>query len=533
MWPLTRLLLQPAPTIVPPLLLVLLIVCARPTTATPPYVPLGPFSPLGFTLTSEWNGTCTREATIDVNRGNAASVFVAAAWCQVTGTAANSSIVEQWTKQLITSDYLRRIDVVRTFCNVNGRETDCQLRYSQPWTDVGERELTEPCMRRAAARRDVGAIHMFFFNCPHEPNCAMDWANTHQLGMAEASSWYSLPTSPPPPGFLNPANPGFWYRELQDEQWAGLQFAALNVYGPDIQDGTQLSALNQAMDQLAAEHREATQRAAAAVGAADAEAAEVNAIKVAPFFDSWEWGRAPAPWSPAPNLTQPDDAAATIYRLQWQPFFRQVNHSHLYHIHGRPALWMYNAGTLKPGDRMGDTLALMKGQFEREFGVQPYVLLDIGFDGGGVQDNVFHWDTLNDDGKQRTYTQHNLSLAHSMVKWDSLGRDALGQLSREATDADVLYRMHKGPEILSMVLNETAAVNVTTFATWNDIGEGTGIARQYDLYYQGQWLPPNYFMHLVRQAQCQPTTDAERRLAELAAAGNGRQRRRRASSESG
>ena len=34
-------------------------------------------------------------------------------------------------------------------------------------------------------------------------------------------------------------------------------------------------------------------------------------------------------------------------------------------------------------------------------------------------------------------------------------------------------------------------------------GEGTGINRNYDYYYQGQWLPPNAFMSLLRDAQCE------------------------------
>jgi len=94
-----------------------------------------------------------------------------------------------------------------------------------------------------------------------------------------------------------------------------------------------------------------------------------------------------------------------------------------------------------------------------------------------------------------------------MVKWDSLGRDALGALSREVSDLDGLYRIHKGPEILSLVLNKTSAqVDLLTLATWNDLGEGTAINRQLDYYYQGQWLPPNFFMNIVRQAQCQSTT---------------------------
>jgi hypothetical protein len=40
-------------------------------------------------------------------------------------------------------------------------------------------------------------------------------------------------------------------------------------------------------------------------------------------------------------------------------------------------------------------------------------------------------------------------------------------------------------------------------ATWNDLGEGTGITRNYDYYHQGEWLPPDTFMSRLRAAQCE------------------------------
>jgi hypothetical protein len=39
-------------------------------------------------------------------------------------------------------------------------------------------------------------------------------------------------------------------------------------------------------------------------------------------------------------------------------------------------------------------------------------------------------------------------------------------------------------------------------ATWNDLGEGTGITRNYDYYCRGAWLPPHAFMQLIRGSQC-------------------------------
>jgi hypothetical protein len=40
-------------------------------------------------------------------------------------------------------------------------------------------------------------------------------------------------------------------------------------------------------------------------------------------------------------------------------------------------------------------------------------------------------------------------------------------------------------------------------ATWNDLGEGTGIEHNYDYYAEGAWLPPNAFMQRIRASQCE------------------------------
>jgi hypothetical protein len=83
-----------------------------------------------------------------------------------------------------------------------------------------------------------------------------------------------------------------------------------------------------------------------------------------------------------------------------------------------------------------------------------------------------------------------------MVKWDSLGRDMPGAIANATT------RMFKGPQILSQVLGESAGANLLLLETWNDLGEGTGITRNYDYYVQGAWLTPDAFLNTIRATQC-------------------------------
>ncbi len=74
---------------------------------------------------------------------------------------------------------------------------------------------------------------MMFFNCPggFGSNCEMDWANTHSYGMDQSDPLYG--------GYATPSsNAGFFYRELMDARYAGLQFFLPNLYGPELSDGT-------------------------------------------------------------------------------------------------------------------------------------------------------------------------------------------------------------------------------------------------------------------------------------------------------
>jgi hypothetical protein len=141
----------------------------------------------------------------------------------------------------------------------------------------------------------------------------------------------------------------------------------------------------------------------------------------------------------------------------------------------------------------------LKQLFAADFGVEPFVAVDSAYfaDPGtaAVADSEFVWDTFN--GQSSHFDLTGVTHDHFMVKWDSLGRDHAGQI---ATSQDLIV---KGTDLLSQALQSSSASNLAVFATWNDLGEGTGINRNYDYYDQGQWLTPHAFMSLLRGAQCQ------------------------------
>ena len=115
-----------------------------------------------------------------------------------------------------------------------------------------------------------------------------------------------------------------------------------------------------------------------------------------------------------------------------------------------------------------------------------------------IADGEFQWDTItNDPGTGVSqWTTNGYTLANALVKWDSLGRDNPGAIATATT------RMFKGPQLLEKVLANSSSADVLVLATWNDLGEGTGINRNYDYYYQGQWMQPDAFMQIVRQTNC-------------------------------
>jgi hypothetical protein len=427
-----------------------------------------------FKLKPEWDGPCARAEAVDVDLGNAPDAFVRAAHCQITGEPAPADIVAKWTGRMHDDYYVRRIDVVRALCAASKRA--CKLAYSDPWVD--EPELGAPPERHT--KREIGAVLMFFFDCPGKTNCSMDWANTHAPGMDGPAP--SLGTKPGESVVYHPREVGFWRRELSDAKYAGLSFLMPNTYGPDIEDG-RLRPLNDALKSLD------------------------GPVKVAMFDDTWTWGQPEFGgvdvyrdvWKHKPDLTDPDKAAKTIFEHKWKPFFSQIDKKYWYRFAGRPFIYFYNAGTLEPRTRAAPVIARLKQLFKAEFGEEPFVDVDIAFFDDpampDVADARFKWMTF--DIPQRRYRSQlgGHVIDHAMVRWDAINRDRPGQL---ATKYD---RCVKGGQILERVLRDSQDAELLVLATWNDLGEGTGVDRNYDYYVDGHWLPPHHFMQLIRNSQ--------------------------------
>jgi hypothetical protein len=318
---------------------------------------------------------------------------------------------------------------------------------------------------------------MFFSNCPGGSNCGLDWANTHVEGMAFPHALYAFGAAND--GYYNPDNAGFWKRELLDARWAGLQFLLLNTYGPDLD---LLATLPQALTDIG------------------------GGIQIALFDDTSSWGTGQPPWNAAPNLASPPpdptnaaDAAHAIYQAKWKPFFQAVPRDSWYLVKGSPLIYFYNSGSLQPLKSSAAVVAEMKMLFATDFGVAPFVAVDSAYFEDPampmVADSEFIWDTFQHGVSH--FDLQGVAHDHFMVKWDSLGRDAPGQI---ATAKDLIV---KGTDLLQKALDGSTADDLAVFATWNDLGEGTGINRNYDYYVDGQWLAPDGFMSILRSAQCQ------------------------------
>ncbi|HEY1536407.1 MAG TPA: DUF5010 domain-containing protein [Polyangiaceae bacterium] len=412
--------------------------------------------------------TCAKAPRIDVNLGNTTDSFVTAAYCQINGTPPPANVKAQWVTQLTTVSYVRRIDVVLSLCKA--ASVNCSLNYSDPW--LTQADLTEPCMR--SGMRDVGAVLMFFNDCPGGVNCTMDWANTHAEGMAAASALLSFGAVPS--GVYAPKNPGFWRRELLDAAYAGVQFFLLNTYGPDLSASVDpLAELDQALTDTK------------------------SVVKIGLFDDTSTWGRASGVFAKAPDLSNAMAAAQTIFDAKWKPFFSRVKKANWYLYNGRPLIYFYNAGTLTPANQSAAVVAQLHSLFQTEFGVSPFVAVDEAYfqdsDMSNQADGRFKWDTFS-SGAISDNTIKGVKLDHFMPKWDALGRDHKGQVAT-ATD-----RIFKDESLLKTRLQESAGSQITVIATWNDMGEGTGITRNYDYFAGGAWLEPDAFMKDIRATQC-------------------------------
>jgi len=142
----------------------------------------------------------------------------------------------------------------------------------------------------------------------------------------------------------------------------------------------------------------------------------------------------------------------------------------------------------------------MKQLFQADFGVTPFVMVDHGYGATTSGDGQFVWDTFTSDPSTHLDTETTatggLTFDSAMVKWDSLGRDDPGVIATAQT------LIVKGPEILTQVLGASVGANLLLLETWNDLGEGTGITRNYDYYENGSWLAPSVFMDAIRASQC-------------------------------
>lgn len=424
-----------------------------------------------FVLGAEFDGsTCTRSTAIDVNRGNSPEAFVKAAYCQINGSAPSDAVVSDWSNKLRTTKYVRRIDVVLSLCQEANR--NCALDYSDPWAT--QSDLSKPCTRKGT--RDLGAVLMFWNQCPGKTNCQMDWANTHASGMAAASPLLSFGSNAS--GIYGPANPGFWRRELSDAAYAGVQFFLLNVYGPDLTEaGDPMAQLGLALQDTG------------------------NRVKVGLFDDTYGWGRGSGAFGTNPNLADTEAAAQLIYVNKWKPFFTKVPRDSWYLYDGRPLIYFYNAGTLKPQNVAAPVISRLRALFQADFGVSPFIAVDEAFFGDEgmpeAADARFNWDTFR-TGQISDQTLKGVRLTAFMSKWDSLSRDN-GNKGKIAQEND---RLMKDDSLLTTRLKEAEGSQLTVIATWNDFGEGTGIARNYDYFANGQWQEPDYFMKALRAVQC-------------------------------
>jgi hypothetical protein len=219
------------------------------------------------------------------------------------------------------------------------------------------------------------------------------------------------------------------------------------------------------------------------------------------FDDTWTWGQPYFSdfWKQKPDLKDAERAANTIYESKWKPFYSQVDKKYWYRFKGRPFIYFYNSGTLEPRNRSAPVVAKLKARFKADFGEEPFVDVDTAYfedqDMPKVADARFLWMTFGMPDKKSRSKLNGSLIDHAMVRWDAVGRDRPGDM---ANDRD---RLVKDGEVLKRVLIDSSDAELLVLATWNDLGEGTGINRNYDYYANGHWLPPDYFMQILRKAQ--------------------------------
>ncbi|RMD80620.1 MAG: hypothetical protein D6820_06435, partial [Lentisphaerae bacterium] len=400
--------------------------------------------------------------------------LIRAAYWQMTGKLPVQKDLNWWLEIIASHPHMRRVDLVLRIAASHGKKT--KLTYSDPWL----RQLRFLVPPEHGVTRELGAVFMYFFHCPDGVNGKLSWANNHAPGMKMPDEICRI--TPNDNGYYNPfTNPGFWYMELLDARYAGLQFLLLNCYGPEPP---------------AVYHNLRT-----ALHAIEAMKLQ-NTVKLALFDDTWAWGKKwfGEFWKQIPDMKQPEQCARLIFEGKWKPFFHSIPRKYWYYFRKRPLIFFYNAGTLRNRQHAAPVFAKLRELFYQEFGVYPYLCVDKAFwtpATAGVADNMFRWYSLGKSTREATHIHHDVSLTLSMVRWDSTAREN-HNIERIAQKTD---RIYKDDRLLCHLLNHSRDNDLVVIATWNDLGEGTAINRCYDYFWDGAWHTPTHFIELIRRSQ--------------------------------
>jgi hypothetical protein len=227
-------------------------------------------------------------------------------------------------------------------------------------------------------------------------------------------------------------------------------------------------------------------------------------IKVAMYDDTWGY---PQVFNPTPSLSDVESTAQKFYAIKWRPWHLTIKRKYWYLVDGRPMIYFYNSGRLSPTSAGAAVVEKLKQLFAADFGVRPFVVQDRGFPPDMNTDLTFEWDPLGNVDKLSKTMKNGKSLLHVLPKFDAMGRSNPGQIARAVSDYSSSsplknYRVIKGAELLKSALQAAKGFNLMSIGTWNDLGEGTGVNRNFDYSIKGDFVSPFYFMDIIRSYQC-------------------------------
>lgn len=314
-------------------------------------------------------------------------------------------------------------------------------------------------------------MFFFYYGEASETNCAPEFSNQHVYGEG-----FNGPDAYYNNGYYNGfTNQAYWETELTDARWAGLDFVAPNDYGDQIAAGQNVAGL--------------INNALSAIG---------GGIKIGYFDDTSGYSRYSVQ---PPSLSDTEGAASYIFEGKWQQWFDNLSRDNWYMYNSKPYIQMYNAGLLLSYDAMSAVLARLKQKFSDMYGVEPFVNLDVAWPGDGNEDAVFTWYSYGTSPSQTN--TNGVSAGHFFARQDRVQRDAntATAIAHGSSDANGNPIVKDGSWLQSG-LDQTSGDSIVTMATWNDIGEGTGIGRQYDIWFNGAWQTPDTFIRQIRTSQC-------------------------------